>query len=91
MIINCSTNTSVQKNSNIAWAHARVWDEPILITETLEKYTTNSFELIVHNATVDDKGYYTCFSNDIYTVFKVVHVTAVECKHFTLTIKLHML
>ena len=76
----------MQQNSNIVWA--RVWNHPSsLITKTL-KYTMNSFELIIHNATVDDIGYYACYANDTYTVYKVVHVNAIECKCSTHPLKL---
>ena len=74
----CATNISIQHSNNIAWACV-MNDEVFLITEA-SKYQINSFELIIHNATRDDKGIYACYANDTYTVYKVINISAVECE-----------
>lgn len=80
LVINCLTNSSVQQNSNIAWA--RVLYSPVFeITETF-KYSINPFELIIHNVTGNDLGTYACYAEDTYTVYKVIYVTAIECKYY---------
>ena len=78
MVLNCSTDTSVQQNSNIAWA--RVLYYPSFVITGSSKYTINPFELIIHNADRDDMGKYACYANDTYTVYKLIQISAVECK-----------
>ena len=75
MIINCSLGTSVEQNSTIAWAHLY---PNKLISESL-KYTINATELIIHNVSTDDKGEYTCYSEELAIVYSVVDVI-VTCK-----------
>ena len=78
LTFNCATDISIQHNNNIAWARV-LNDEVFLIAET-SKYQINLFELIVYNATRDDKGIYACYANDTYTVYKVINIPAVECE-----------
>ena len=78
MVLNCSTDTSVQQNSNIAWA--RVLYYPSFVITESSKYTINPFELTIHNADRDDMGKYACYANDTNTVYKLIQISAVECK-----------
>ena len=80
LLLNCLTNTSIQQNSNIAWA--RVLYYPLFVITESSKYTINPFELIIHNATIDDLGKYACYANDTSTVYKLIQISAVECKCF---------
>ena len=78
MVLNCSTDTSVQQNSNIAWARVLYYPSFVIIGSS--KYTMNPFELIIHNADRDDMGKYACYANDTYTVYKLIQISAVQCK-----------
>ena len=80
LVLNCLTNTSVQQNSNIAWA--RVLYYPLFVITESSKYTINPFELIIHNATRADMGKYACCANDTNTVYKLIQIFSVECKCF---------
>ena len=80
LVLNCLTNTSIQQNSNIAWAS--VLYHPVFVITESSKYTVNPFELIIHNATTDDTGKYACYANDTSTVYKLIQISDVECKCF---------
>ena len=80
LVLNCITNTSVQHNSSIAWA--RVLYYPLFVITESSKYTINPFELVIHKATTADMGKYACYANDTNTVYKLIQISAVECKCF---------
>ena len=79
IIIHCSVDASTEQNNTILWA--RFFPPAnMLITETL-KYTINTTELIIHNATVEDEGEYACYSEELAKVYTVIDIIVI-CKYF---------
>ena len=88
LVFNCSTSISVLQDDKIGWAH--VLDDPVFVITETHKYSMSSSELIIHNATRDDKGKYACYANDSNTVYKVIDITAVECKWYDYACRVHV-
>ena len=73
ILISCSVDVLIEQNNTILWA--QFYPTNMLISETL-KYTINATELIIHNVTVEDKGEYACYSEEIDIVYTVIDIVS---------------